>query len=73
MQPETYIELSRVEVADKARQLWKADGKPNGRSLEYRLQAEVELLNSRGANMGLCSEPPPRIAQAAIYKPREFE
>jgi hypothetical protein len=49
MHYENYLELSRAEVAAKARRLWKADGRPNGRSLEYWLQAEVELLKTAGA------------------------
>jgi hypothetical protein len=44
MQTTTHIELSRREVAEKARRLWRADGCPSGRDLEYWLQAEVELL-----------------------------
>jgi Protein of unknown function (DUF2934) len=44
-QNQAYIELSRDEVARRARQLWNADGRPARRNLEYWLQAEVELLS----------------------------
>ena len=44
-QHQAYIELSRDEVARRARQLWNADGRPARRNLEYWLQAEVELLS----------------------------
>ena len=46
----TYIELSRHEVADRARRLWKAAGSPTGRDLEYWLRAEVELLLAKATN-----------------------
>ena len=46
MQTITHIELSREEVADKARRLWRAEGCPRGRDLEYWLRAEVELLRT---------------------------
>ncbi len=42
-----YVELDRYEVTRRARQLWEEGGRPVGRSLEYWLQAEVELLLSR--------------------------
>jgi hypothetical protein len=47
MRPEIYIELSRGEVAHRARRLWQAAGRPPGRDLEYWLQAEVELLTTK--------------------------
>lgn len=47
MEPSGYIEMGRDEVAKRARRLWKAAGRPNGRDLEYWLQAEVELLAAR--------------------------
>jgi hypothetical protein len=46
-QRQVYIELDRYEVTRRARQLWEAGGRPAGRSLEYWLQAELELLLSR--------------------------
>ncbi len=42
-----YVELDRCEVTRKARQLWDESGRPAGRTLEFWLQAEVELLLSR--------------------------
>lgn len=44
MKSQAYIELSRGEVARRARELWQSGGRPNGRDLEFWLLAEVELL-----------------------------
>ena len=76
MHYKTHIELNRAEVADRARQLWKADGSPNGRSLEYWLQAEVELLNVRDGyvrtNLSPSSDPPRRAAQEPARQTRAW-
>ena len=37
-------ELKR-EIEDRARALWEADGRPEGRALDYWLQAEQEIVN----------------------------
>jgi len=47
IEPESYVELRREEVARRALRLWRAAGGPTGRDLEYWLQAEVELLSDR--------------------------
>jgi hypothetical protein len=82
MHHETYIELSRAEVADRARQLWKAEGRPNGRSLEYWLRAEVELLKASSTHLrnnrargndlprGIAHAPVPRRLEFGLATPR---
>lgn len=76
MHAESYIELSRDEVACRARQLPRAAGRPGGRDLEYWLQAEVELLTVRSANLrkirGYSGDAPHSAEWAAIPKPLEF-
>ena len=37
-------ELKR-QIEDRARALWEADGRPEGRALDYWLQAEQEIVN----------------------------
>jgi hypothetical protein len=44
---EPYIELSHVEVARRAVQLWKAAGCPTHRNLHYWLQSVVELVSEQ--------------------------
>ena len=39
---ETYKELKQ-RITERARQLWEEDGHPEGRDMEYWLQAEDEL------------------------------
>jgi len=39
---ETYEELKQ-RITERARQLWEEDGRPEGRDMEYWLQAENEL------------------------------
>ncbi len=50
-QGHAYVELDRYEVARRARELWQESGRPAGRSLEYWLQAEVELLLSHRSRL----------------------
>jgi hypothetical protein len=38
----TYEELKQ-RITERARQLWEEDGRPEGRDMEYWLQAEEEL------------------------------
>ena len=38
----TYEELKQ-RITERARQLWEEDGRPEGRDMEYWLQAEDEL------------------------------
>ena len=35
----------RREIEERARALWEADGRPEGRALDYWLQAEQEIVN----------------------------
>jgi hypothetical protein len=47
-----YIELPRDEVGRRALQLWRMEGRPAGRDLEFWLQAEVQLLSERRSYRG---------------------
>jgi hypothetical protein len=38
-------EALRRSIEERARALWEADGRPEGRELEYWLQAEREIMN----------------------------
>jgi hypothetical protein len=51
MHQQAYIELSSQEVVRRASRLWKAAGSPGGRTLEFWLQAEVELLEAIAASL----------------------
>lgn len=77
MHNETCIELSRGEVTRCARRLWRADGCPAGRDLEYWLRAEVELLKARAPNLrrnlARGSGSATNISPAVILRPLEFE
>ena len=39
----------RRRIAERAYALWEADGRPEGRALEYWLQAEQEILTQSTA------------------------
>jgi hypothetical protein len=72
MNLQSYIELSRAEVMERARRLWKAAGCPTGRDLEYWLRAEVELLLAKVANHSRneASGKNPRRSRARLVCPR---
>src|SRR5262245_29845835 len=47
MEQKAYIDWGRHEVASRAHELWKDAGCPNGRDLQYWLQAVLEILAGR--------------------------
>lgn len=47
IETQPYVELRREEVARRTLRHWQAAGRPQGRDLEFWLQAEVELLSER--------------------------
>ena len=47
VEPEHYVELPRHDLVRRALALWRTAGQPQGRDLEYWLQAEGELLSGR--------------------------
>lgn len=59
------------EIAACARQIYEAEGRPEGKALEHWLQAEKQLIAERKAQAAeLISEPATPVKKAASVKPR---
>ena len=58
-----YVELRRAEVFRRALELWQSAGRPNARSLQFWLQALVELLEDCRCRLESRLEPNPESAE----------
>lgn len=51
MRRRPYVEIARAEVAQRARRLWDAAGRPDGRDCQFWLEAELEILGAALASL----------------------
>ncbi|HOC56156.1 MAG TPA: DUF2934 domain-containing protein [Verrucomicrobiota bacterium] len=51
MRRRPYVEIARAEVAQRARRLWEAAGRPEGRDCQFWLEAELEILAAALASL----------------------
>jgi len=58
------------EIAACARQIYEADGRPEGKALEHWLQAETQLIAERKAQTAELVAKPATVKKAATAKPR---
>ena len=55
--PLAYSEQRERRIQERARQLWEADGRPNGQEAEYREQAETLVRMEESAGAGQLPNP----------------
>lgn len=61
----SYTEPTEAEIATYAYYLWEAEGRTNGRDLDYWLQAKAQLIASRQFEAGLFSQKSGKATPAA--------
>lgn len=68
MQIETSIRGNHHQVSSRAQSLWEQAGRPEGRDLEFWLQAEAEIVRETETAVPLCVQPTARRNRALPAK-----